>query len=69
MTVFCWILAIMGVTGAVLNVAKKRSGFFCWVVANCGWVLVSLIRQQWPEMALWSVYLGIAVRGVYTWGK
>ena len=64
---FRWVLTAMGVIGAFLNALGNRTCFVIWIVANIGWITVNLQRRSWPEVALFSVYLGTAVLGLVTW--
>ena len=40
-TAITWTLAILSLAGTVLNVQKRPEGFYFWIVANVGWVLIN----------------------------
>lgn len=63
-----WLLAGTGVIGAALNAGQIRASFLLWIVANIGWIIVNVRRREWPETALFSVYLVTAVAGWFGWG-
>ena len=64
-----WTLALMGVTGAILNAAHMRVSFMLWMMANCGWVAVFIQQKKWPETFLFIVYLATSIIGWILWGE
>lgn len=63
-----WLLACAGVLGATMNAGQIRESFLVWIVANIGWIIVNVRRREWPEAALFSVYLVTAIAGWFGWG-
>lgn len=67
--VFGWIGSAFGITGALLNARKKRIGFLFYTVANIILVGVGFARQEWYNVALFTVFMIIALYGWVVWGS
>lgn len=62
-----WLLTILSLTGVVLNIKKRRAGFYFWLPANIGWAIIAF-RAHLPALGvLWVVYAGLAVWGIIEW--
>ena len=64
-----WMLTMLLITGVILNIRKKRSGFVFWIVANGIWAIVDFKSGMWAEGALFVVYAILAVFGYFAWKK
>lgn len=69
MSALTWLLAGLGVAGAILNAFQNRSCFFFWVAANIGWISVNVARGLYPEATLFAVYLITALIGLANWRR
>lgn len=67
-SVLRWVLTSMGILGALLNASGNGMSFAIWAVANVGLIVVSVKRQEWPEVVLFCAYLGTSIYGMYSWG-
>lgn len=64
-----WIIIAIGLIGAYLNLKKKRSGFFLWIVADIYLAIYNLCIEEYPQSVLMTVYLGLALWGFFKWTK
>lgn len=64
-----WIGSIFGVTGAILNARRQRVGFIFYGVANVALVIVGILKEEWYNVILFSVFMLIAIYGYRAWGK
>lgn len=62
-----WLLVLIALIGAVLNVQMNRLGFLFWIVSNCGLAIVNASRRQWAQAVLFTVYFGLALWGWLVW--
>jgi len=67
MSLIQWALAVASIAGNVLVIRKQRAGFALWTLANAGWIASCMSLEQWPQVALFSVYLGLSVWGWMAW--
>jgi len=61
------VLSAMAISGAILNVYKRREGFALWIFTNSAWTFISLQRQNYSEAAMWGVYLALSLLGFIKW--
>ena len=64
-----WSLTALGLAGAAANVLRRRWGFALWLVADAGWMAVSIARGSVAEATLWAVYGLLAAWGWWAWGE
>jgi hypothetical protein len=64
-----WALTAASIAGNVLVIKKQRAGQFVWMLSNIGWVTSCAALEQWPQVALFSIYLGLSVWGWWEWGR
>lgn len=64
-----WSLVALSIAGTVLNARKDTRGFYLWGAANVGWIAVDLKAGLYPQAALFGIYLGLCVYGLYKWRK
>jgi len=67
MTIFTWIVAVLSLIGVVLNIRQDRRCFFIWTGTNAAWAAVDFSRELYAQAALFLVYFGLAVWGLYAW--
>lgn len=68
-TVFTFLLTIAALTGVVLNIKKKISCFYVWLVTNVCWAVIDFYKGIPAQGVLFTVYAGLAVYGIYEWRK
>lgn len=64
-----WTLVVLSLAGNVLVIRESRHGFLLWIVANTGWLVVSLGRQDFAQATLWCVYTALALWGWARWSR
>lgn len=75
-----WIAMPLSITGSILSASAGRfsesnmrkamlATYILWAVANLLWLVVSTVRSDLSQMALWSVFLGISVVGLIRWRR
>jgi len=75
-----WIAMPLSIGGSVLSASAGRfsesnmrkamlATYILWAVANLLWLVVSVLRSDLSQMALWSVFLGISVVGLIRWRR
>ena len=68
-TAITWTLAILSLAGTVLNVQKRPEGFYFWIVANVGWVLINWGAGIYAQACLFAIYLLLAIYGAWLWSR
>lgn len=75
-----WIAMLLSITGSLLSASAGRfrekdmrlamlMTFTMWTIANLLWLFVSLFRNDFPQVILWSVFLSTSVWGLIRWKK
>ena len=64
-----WILTIVSIVAAVLNIKKRRSSFAIYTLANIGWIAVNIYHGIYAQAALFLVFTGLSTWGWIEWGK
>ncbi len=64
-----WPLALLSITGTVFNIKKKILCFYLWGIGEFFWIALDLSNGQYGRVFLDVVHLGMAVWGIYSWGK
>lgn len=64
-----WFALILSLSGNVLVIKKRRSGFAYWTLANVIWFADALRRGDCAQATLWTVYLVLSVWGWMSWGR
>jgi len=59
-----WVTAAAAVVGTVAVTSGERWGFGVWMVTDVVWMTHNARRRDWPQAALWAVYLVLAVWGL-----
>jgi hypothetical protein len=66
---FTWLITIASIVGTVANIYKKQWCFAIWLVTNAAWMIVDFCAGMYPQAALFSVYVCLAVWGLVKWWK
>ena len=64
-----WIIAIMSLTGVVLNIYKRKECFIIWGFTNFAWFLWDLYIESYAQSFLFFIYFILAIFGLYKWSK
>jgi hypothetical protein len=67
MTTLSWLIAVVALIGVVLNIQKRRIGFWFWIVSNAGNSVYAAHREAWSLAALFAVYFVLAIWGLIKW--
>jgi nicotinamide riboside transporter PnuC len=68
-TLITGLLTVVALIGVVLNIQKKQSCFYIWLVTNVSWAVIDFYKGIPMQGLLFSVYAVLAVWGIYSWGK
>lgn len=66
---FGWILTGFTLCGSVLIAKKRIEGYYAWLIGNGGWLIISIDRHDWPQVALWGAFCLLCFYGIYNWRK
>jgi len=64
-----WVATALAVAGNVFVVQRNRLGYWLWICANVVFVVRNVRLAEWPQAALFAVYLGLAVWGWVAWRR
>lgn len=74
-----WVLAALSLTGVVLNIYKKRTCFFIWVVTNSCWMCYDfylashtegeISRGLYAQAFIFFIYFCLSIWGIIQWGR
>lgn len=64
-----WLVTAASIVGTVLNIKKKQVCFVIWLVTNFLWCVYDYHARSYAQSALFLVYTGLAVYGIYEWRK
>ena len=64
-----WIVTFASIVGTVLNIRKMRACFVIWLVTNSLWMVYDIWIHNYPQAALFAVYVALAVWGIYSWRR
>jgi nicotinamide riboside transporter PnuC len=64
LTVF---LTLGALGGVILNIKKKKSCFYIWLVTNTAWAAVDFYKGIPAQGVLFSIYAVLAVWGIFEW--
>jgi nicotinamide riboside transporter PnuC len=68
-TLITGLLTVAALIGVVLNIQKKQSCFYIWLVTNVSWAVIDFYKGIPMQGLLFSVYAVLAVWGIYSWRK
>ncbi len=62
-----WGVTVASLIGTVANIKKKRWCFGVWLGTNLAWMSYDFYIGSYAQAALFAVYAGLAVYGLYEW--
>lgn len=62
-----WLVTMLSLSGNVLNIKKKRSGFVVWVIANALWLAYDIYTGLYSRAMLDIVQTVFCVWGIIEW--
>ena len=67
--IVCWALTALSIIGVVLNAQRKIEGFYFWLFANAGWVVIDFQNGIYAQAGLFLFYFGTCWYGIITWRR
>lgn len=64
-----WFVTALSLSGNVLNIKKKRSGFVIWVIANILWLIHDIYTGLYSRAMLDIVQTGFCIWGIIEWNN
>lgn len=64
---FMWMVTAASIIGTVANIYKKSWCFILWFFTNSLWCIYDYVIGAYAQSALFLVYVGLAVWGIYEW--
>lgn len=62
-----WIATSLSIGGAPFVIAKSVVGQWLWSFGALCWLYLALRKKDWPQVALWSVYLLLDIIAIVAW--
>lgn len=62
-----WVIVCVAVLGTILNANKRREGFYFWIFANIGWIIINLQHKIYSQAFLFFFYTCLCFYGIYKW--
>lgn len=64
-----WLLAVLSIIGAIMNVQHDRGGFLLWMFTNLCWAVIDFRRRLYAQSFLFVVYFILSFWGWIHWGR
>ncbi len=64
---YSWILTVISLYGAYLNVKKHWMGFFLWAIVDVLWALYDFWIGEYAQSFLFMCFFGLATWGALKW--
>lgn len=68
-TITNWVMVVVALTGAFLNVRRKWYGFVFWLVSNAWWTVHHSCLEEWPQAFTFAVFWLLSAYGISAWRK
>jgi hypothetical protein len=62
-------ITVFSIIGTIANIYKKKWCFWIWTFSNMAWIIWDVWSGAYPRVFGDSVYLVLALWGMYSWGK
>lgn len=67
--VLSWLIAVLSLTGTVLNIKKRSECFYLWGISNAAWVFIDFNKGLHAQALLFSIYFVLAIYGAWSWSR
>ncbi len=64
-----WILSLLSIFGALFNAYKRIEGFYFWIIANIGWIILNIQMGFYEQIPMWIIFTIISFLGILHWRK
>lgn len=64
-----YVITILAIIGAWLNIRKRVEGFMIWTVTNSYWLIHNLRIEEYAQAFLFGVFTYLAISGWRNWKK
>mgnify|MGYP001321331202 CR=1 FL=1 len=64
-----WIATILCILGNILVVVKKKNGFLIWFIGTGILLVLAIMRKDWSQAILFTIYEIINIKGFFEWRK
>jgi hypothetical protein len=64
-----WIIAIVSLIAAIMNIYKIKWCFLLWGITNLAWMIYDIHIGANSQAALWGIYFFIEIWGLREWSK
>jgi len=64
-----WVATALGIIGVMFVNYKSIYGYYFWVVGNIIFIYLAVLRKDFSQILLWSVYTLSSIHGIYMWKK
>lgn len=64
-----WVATALGIIGVLFVNYKSIYGYYFWVVGNIIFIYLAVLRKDFSQILLWSVYTLSSIHGIYMWKK
>lgn len=64
-----WIFVCLSLLGNYFVIQKNVIGQWLWAISNIGWIAFDLSIGAYSQAALFAVYFGMCVYGIWVWTR
>lgn len=63
----CRLIVLIAITGAILNIFKKRQCFLFWIVSNGFWAQHNFRIGEYEQVVVFVVFIIVSIWGWFNW--
>jgi|GEM_PF-4091665 len=67
-TFFSWLATALCILGNIF-VMKKKNGFMIWFIGTGIMLVLAIMRKDWSQAILFTIYEIINIKGFFEWRK
>ena len=64
-----WLIVVIAIAGAVLNIRKHRAGFALWCISNSYWFFHNIRAGEYEQATVFSVFFVLSIIGLWRWSR
>ena len=64
-----WLIVLIVVIGAGLNVRRKWQGFIFWLVSNGYWCRHNIVIGEYAQAVIFAMFFLLSVYGIWHWRR